>query len=298
MKRQGQEEFLGVYPAIVTPFTKEGKIDWAGLKDNVEFILDARVQGLVVGGTVGEFYTLTLDERKALLESVVRLVSGRAKVVAGTGAVTTEDTVQLTAHAREAGAGAALIVTPYYGLPCPDDIVAHYRHVADTVKMPIILYNIPGRTGVNLTPELVKRLSSIDEVVGLKDTSMNFIQMCETIRVAGEAITLLVGSDLFLFPGLAMGAGGAISPSANVIPSEVMRLFGAVRSKDYETAKAIQYRIYLLRSVFGLGTPPMGIKEIMNSMGLCGGHPRQPACELSVEQKHKVREVLRELGLL
>jgi len=290
--------FKGIIPAIITPFTKTGEIDEEAFQENIEFLIESGVHGIAVAGSVGEFFSLATGERKTLFEITVAQVKKRITVLAGTGAITTKEAIELTEFACDAGVDGVLIITPFYLQPDTEDIIAHYRAISDAVDIPICLYNLPSRTNVNLTPAIVDKLANIDNVVAIKESSNDLIQMSEIIRLAGDRIKLMVGNDPLLFPALMMGAVGCISPSPNMMGKMVVDMYHYSKSGEAEKAREIQYKICLLRTIYGLGTFPTAIKEAVNLLGRPGGFPRKPALPLGEKEREKVRRVLTELHLM
>jgi len=290
--------FEGIIPAIITPFTKKGEIDEEAFQENIEFLIESGVHGIAVAGSVGEFFSLATEERKRLFETTVAQAKKRITVLAGTGAITTKEAVELTEFACDAGVDGALIVTPFYLQPDTEDIIAHYRAISDAVDIPICLYNLPSRTNVNLTPATVDKLADVDNVVAIKESSNDLIQMSDIIRLAGDRIKLIVGNDPLLFPALMMGAVGCISPSPNIMGKTVVDMYHYSRSGEIEKAREIQYKICLLKTIYGLGTFPTAIKEAVNLLGRPGGFPRKPALPLGEKEKEKIRGVLAKLHLM
>lgn len=290
--------FGGIIPAIITPFTKEGEIDEEGFRENIEFLIESGVHGIAVAGSVGEFFSLTIEERKRLFEIAVSQIRKRVKILAGTGAITTKEAVELTKFARGIGVDGAMIITSFYLQPTAEDIVAHYRTISDAVDIPICLYNLPSRTNINLAPAIVDKLADLDNVVAIKESSNDLIQMSEIIRVAGDRIKLIVGNDPLLFPALIMGAVGCISPSPNIMGKKIVDMYNHTKDGKIKEAKKIQYEINLLRTIYGLGTFPAAIKEAINLLGRRGGFPRRPASSLKEMEKRVIKQVLTKLNLI
>jgi len=290
--------FEGIIPAIITPFTSRGEVDEEAFRENIEFLIESGVHGIAVAGSVGEFFSLATEERRRLFEIAASQAKDRIIVLAGTGAITTREAVELTESACDLGVDAALVVTPFYIQPDTEGIISHYQAISRAVDIPICLYNLPSRTNVNLTPAVVDKLADIDNVVAIKESSNDLIQMSEIIRLAGDRIKLMVGNDPLLFPALMMGAVGCISPSPNIMGKMVVDMYHYSKSGEAEKAREIQYKICLLRTIYGLGTFPTAIKEAVNLLGRPGGFPRKPALPLGEKEREKVRRVLTELHLM
>ncbi len=289
--------FTGSFVALVTPF-KEGSLDEDGLRENIRFQIGNGSSGIVPCGTTGESPTLSLDEWKRAVEISVEEAVGKAHVIAGTGTNSTRATVERTVMAKKLGAAAALVVTPYYNKPTQDGLYEHYRTVAVEARLPLVLYNVPGRTGVNLAPETVRRLSALDEVVALKDASGNLAQAGETAKLCRDRLDLLSGDDILTLPLLALGATGAISVVANILPSETSGMISSYLSGKVQDARLAHERLLPVTKALFLETNPIPVKAAMEMLGMAAGKPRLPLTEMSEKNKAVLRSALADWGLL
>jgi 4-hydroxy-tetrahydrodipicolinate synthase len=231
--------FKGSLVAIITPFSKNGKIDEKGIKELVEFHIQNGTNGIVSCGTTGESPTLTYEEHERVIKITIKAVAGRVPVIAGTGSNCTQGTLDLTSHAKEAGADGALIITPYYNKPTQKGLYLHFKKIAEEVDLPIIIYNVPSRTGVNMLPETLAELAEFKNIIGVKEASGNLDQMTEIIELCGDKIILLSGDDKLLLPVLSIGGKGVISVVANIIPRDVSDMVREFEEGNYQKAKDI-----------------------------------------------------------
>jgi 4-hydroxy-tetrahydrodipicolinate synthase len=289
--------FEGVYTALVTPF-RNGKIDYDALEKIIEMQIKNGIDGIVPMGTTGESPTASFDEHKEFVKRVVKLVNRRIKVVAGTGANSTEEAIHLTRSAEESGVDGALLVNPYYNKPTQRGLVAHFETVAKSVKIPIILYNIPGRTAVNFLPESVAELiKRVNNIAAIKEASGDIVQMMRVIELCGEKLTLLSGDDNLLLPVLSIGGKGIISVASNFLPADVKKIVTLFSEKKYEEAKEAFYKILpVMRAIF-LETNPIPVKSAMEMLGYCSSDLRLPLVSLSEENKKILKQTLSAYGL-
>ncbi|RJP18573.1 MAG: 4-hydroxy-tetrahydrodipicolinate synthase [Candidatus Abyssobacteria bacterium SURF_5] len=287
--------FTGSMVALVTPF-KKGKIDEAKIPELVEYQISKGTDVICPCGCTGEAATLNHDEQVYIIEITVEAVNRRAKVIAGTGSNSTEEAIILTRRAKQAGADGALMITPYYNKPTQRGLMLHYEKVAAEVDIPIMLYNVPGRTGVNMTPETVAELSEIENIVAIKEASGNVDQVSAILSMCD--ITVLSGDDSLTLPMLAVGAKGVVSVAANVAPAEVAALIDSFNSCNMEEARQIHYQLLPLFKVLFCETNPIPVKRALNMMGLIENELRSPLFPLSPENEPKLRKVLEELNLL
>ncbi len=287
--------FEGVLPAIITPFKEEGELDGEGLRRNIELLGEAGISGVVPCGTTGEAATLSFEEHKMAVEIAVDC--SRVKVIAGTGSNNTVEAAELTKHAEDAGADAALLITPYYNKPNERGMLAHYRYVAESCDLPLILYNVPSRTAVNLRPELVAELAKIETVVGIKEASGDLSQVSKIIELTrDEEFIVLSGDDNLTLPIMALGGSGVISVVANVAPKKMIALTDAMLRGDLEKAREVHFQIApLIRAMF-LDTNPIPVKTACRMMGLAAGPMRLPLASMSEENELVLRETLDALG--
>jgi len=289
----------GIFPALVTPFKNEVEINEEALRRLVNFVVDKGVTGVVPVGTTGEFVYLLTEERKRVLEIVVDEVNGRVPVIAGTGASSTMEAIELSRHARDVGADVALVVTPYYLRSADKGVHQHFYEVAKATDLPIVLYNIPQCTGELLSREVVEDLAQIENVVGLKDSSGNLPYMLELLNFVGDKINIVCGHDEVVLPALASGAKGAILASANVIPDIWIRLYQAVQKEDFDSARKLQMSAQKLARIFCRHGGAVAVKAALTMMGVDVGKVRRPLVSggvLSLEVKEEIRMELEKLG--
>lgn len=287
--------FEGVLPAIITPFKEDGELDEEGLRGNIEFFGDAGVSGIVPCGTTGESATLTFEEHNRVVE--VAVDSSKVPVVAGTGSNNTREAVELTRHAEDAGADAALLITPYYNKPNDRGMEAHFRTVAESCEIPLILYNVPSRTGINLKPELVAELAKIGNVVGIKEASGNLSQVSRIIELTqDEEFFVLSGDDVLTIPIVALGGRGVISVVADVAPRKMVAMVDAIFRGDLETARKIHYSLSPLAEALFLETNPIPVKAATGMIGLAAGPLRLPLAPMSEKNEKRLKEAVDLLG--
>ena len=290
----------GVYPALITPFTKDDEVDAAGLKRMVEYVEEGGVAGVVPCGTTGESATLSHEEHKRVIDIVV--ANAKVPVIAGTGSNNTREAVELTRYAADAGAEACLLITPYYNKPNVRGLKEHFRQIGDSAEIPLILYNIPSRTGLNMSAEtMVEIAAEVESVKGVKEASGNLKQVGAIIKLAKERgldFTVVAGDDFLTLPIMSLGGKGVISVAANIAPQPMSEMVNAMLSGDIEKAKEINLRLFPLFEAMFLETNPIPVKRTAELMGLPAGHVRLPLGELSEENEHKLRQVLRELDMI
>ncbi len=287
----------GVLPALITPFTRDNEIDKEGLRQNIEFLIDGGVSGIVPCGTTGEAATLSIKEHEKVIEYSVEYST--VPVVAGTGSNNTTEALELTKFAEDAGADAALLITPYYNKPNDRGMLAHFKTVADAVEMPLIIYNVPSRTGINLKPELTAELAKINNIVGIKEASGSLDQITRIIELTkGEDFAVLSGDDGLTLPIMALGGAGVVSVVANVAPKLVVSMVEAFRKGDMDRARELHLALApLIRAAF-LETNPIPIKKAVELIGLAAGDLRLPLAQISAENEKKLRAALNDLHLL
>ncbi|RJS78069.1 4-hydroxy-tetrahydrodipicolinate synthase [Candidatus Bathyarchaeota archaeon] len=289
----------GIFPALVTPFTDDGKsIDEERLRALVNHCIELGVHGIVPCGTTGEFVNLTVEERKRLLEVVLDEVNGRVPVIAGTGASGTDQALEMTKYAKDLGADAALIVTPFYLKPADRGIYEHYDTIASKVELPIILYNIPQCTGVQLTWQMVEDLAQIPNIVGLKDSSGQLRYILAVLEKVRDKINVLCGHDEVVLAALAAGCSGAILASANVIPDIWVQIYNHVKNGELQKARELQYKVQKIARIIA-GSGAVGTKEALNMMKIKVGPVRSPLSvggELIYEAREELRLDLEKIG--
>jgi 4-hydroxy-tetrahydrodipicolinate synthase len=287
--------FTGSYVALVTPFSKN-EVDLKKLKELVDFHLQNGTNGLIPVGTTGESPVLDHDEKAAIIKTVVKQVKGRVPVVAGTGTNDTRTTIELTRMAKELGADAALIVTPYYNKPTQEGLFRHYEAVAKSAAIPICLYNVPSRTAVSMTPETTARLSKIKTIVATKEASGN-VEAVTQIRALCD-ITIISGDDSLTLPMMVLGATGVISVAANVAPRAVADLCAAAGKSDFASARKMHERLFPLFKGLFIETSPAPVKFALKAMGLLNGEIRLPLVEVTPPTEEKVKTILKGLELI
>ncbi|MHC1636460.1 MAG: 4-hydroxy-tetrahydrodipicolinate synthase [Candidatus Methanospirareceae archaeon] len=287
----------GVYPAIITPFTKDDEIDKEGLRRIVEYTEEGGVAGIVPCGTTGESATLSHEEHKRVIDIVVECA--RVPVIAGTGSNSTREALELTKYAEDAGADACLLITPYYNKPNTRGLKEHFKKIASSVDIPIVLYNVPSRTGLNMAAEVVAELAKEENIRGIKEASGNIKQIAKIIELtAGLNFAVISGDDFMTVPIMSLGGKGVISVAANVVPREVCEMVEAMLKKDYDKAMELHYKLFPLFEALFLETNPIPVKKAMEMIGLPAGHLRPPLGEMSKDNEEKLRKVLEDLGLL
>jgi 4-hydroxy-tetrahydrodipicolinate synthase len=291
--------FEGSLVAMITPFTKNNGIDEEGINELVEFHIQKGTNGIVACGTTGESPTLSHEEHKKVVEVTINAVRGRIPVIAGTGTNSTLETLDLTSHAKRAGADGVLIVAPYYNKPTQRGLYMHFRKIAEEVDIPIIIYNIPSRTGVNLLPETLASLSEMPNIVAVKEASGNLEQMVKIIHLCGEKISLISGDDKLLLPVLSIGGKGVISVVANIIPQEVSNLINEFEKGNYKKAKDIFFSIvYPLSNAMFYETNPIPVKTSAKLMGLPSGELRLPLTPMSGSTFENLKNDLVRFGII
>jgi 4-hydroxy-tetrahydrodipicolinate synthase len=287
--------FRGVFPAIITPFQEDFSLDEEGLRRNIEFLSSAGVAGIVPCGTTGESATLSFEEHKQVVEIAVDC--SKVPVIAGTGSNNTREAIELTKHAADVGADAALLITPYYNKPNDRGMFEHYRTIAERCNIPIILYNVPKRTGIDLKPGLVAKLSKVKNIIGIKEASGSLSQVSQVIeQTIGSGFTILSGDDDLTLPIMALGGSGVVSVVANVAPRKTVAMVEAAARGDMEKARKLHYELApLVRSMF-IETNPIPVKTAYNLMGLAGGPLRLPLAAMAPEKELALKDVIDRLG--
>ncbi len=289
--------FSGSLVAIVTPF-KRGKLDERALGELIEWQITSGTHGIVPCGTTGESATLTHAEHERVVAFTVEVVRGRVPVVAGTGSNSTEEAIALTKHAKAAGVDGALLITPYYNKPTQEGLFLHYKAIAEAVDLPLVLYNIPGRTGVNMMPTTIARLTACRTIVAVKEGSGAVQQASEIIQLCGDRLAVLAGDDALTLPVMAVGGKGVITVTANVLPGEMAELVNAFLSGRLEAARAMHYRLYPLFMALFYETNPIPVKEALHMMGKIESDIRLPLCPMGQDNKEKLLRVMKAAGLV
>ncbi|MFD0676250.1 MULTISPECIES: 4-hydroxy-tetrahydrodipicolinate synthase [unclassified Paenibacillus] len=282
----------GIIPALITPFDAKQNIDEPALRQLVRRQIEAKVHGLFCLGTNGEFFSLTEDEKLRVAEIVIEEARGKLPVYVGAGCITTQETVSLAVRLEQMGADALSVITPYFLTFTQQELIAHYRTVAEATRLPIILYNIPARTGNSLHPKTVEELSKVPNIVGIKDSSGSFDTILQFIELGGPDFAVLAGADSLILATLMAGGHGAIASTANVFPEIVGSIYDLWKQGELEQAELSQRKLRALRNSFALGTLPSVLKEVMNEMGLPAGESRLPVQPLAASAKAEVRSMV------
>ncbi len=289
--------FSGSLVALVTPF-KEGKVDWKSLEELVQFHLENGTHGIVPCGTTGESATLNHKEHNEVIQTVIKAAKKRIPVIAGTGSNSTEEAVNLTRAAEEAGANGALLISPYYNRPTQEGIYQHYKKVASAVDIPLIVYNIPSRTGSKIEPETLARLSEIKNIAGVKEATGSVDQAIEIMRLCGDRLAVYSGEDSLTYSLMALGGKGVISTVTNVVPKEMSELTEACMQGDWEKGREIQFRLIpLIRNLF-IETNPIPVKTALSLMGKCRGDLRLPLTPMGEPNLKKLKQAMTDFGLI
>jgi len=288
----------GIIPAMVTAFDEKGKVNEVVLRKLVDYLIEAGVHGLFPVGSQGEFYALGKEEKKKVIEIVLDQAKGKVPVYAGTGAITTKETTILTKMAEDIGVDAASVITPFFISPTQDELYEHYLSIAKSTHLPVLLYNNPGRTRVSLSVNLVARLSKIDNIVGIKDSSGDLTLTSEYIRRTDDGFSVLAGRDTLIYGTLLYGGKGAIAATANVAPKLVVEIYESYIKGDIKQAKEAQDNLAPLRLAFGLGSFPVVIKDALELIGIKVGQARGPVKSLSKAKQGKLKNILQQMGLL
>ncbi len=289
--------FKGTAPALITPFTKTGEIDFNAFRKHVTFQLEGGVSAVVVLGTTGEAVTLTKTERTRLIEFTVEVVNKQVPVIAGTGSNATSESIERTKAAKEAGADAVLLVTPYYNKPTDEGCYRHFAEIANTVDIPSIIYNVPGRTGKNMNAELMLRIAEIPHVAGVKEASGNIGQVMELLRNRPETYGVWSGEDDMTFAMLALGADGVISVISNEVPNEFSNMVRAGLENDFETARKLHFKLLPLMKINFIESNPIPVKTALVLMGKIEEQFRLPLVPMQENNKETLRKVLLSLSL-
>ena len=290
----------GIIPAVVTPFDENEDVDERGFRKILNYLIDSGVHGLFPVGSQGEFFALTNEEKKGLIDIAVEEARGRVFVMPNTGAITTRESIELSQYAEKAGADCVSIITPFFISPDQQELHEHIKAICQSVKIPVLCYNNPGRTGgVALTPTTLARLAEeVPNFAGIKDSSGDLTLVAEMIRLCPPDFKVIMGRDTLIYGALTYGAAGAIAATANVAPKLIVGIYRAFREGDYERAKEYQRELAPLRIAFALGSFPVVVKEALTLMGLPGGRCRKPIQPLNSEKRAQLRDVLVKMELI
>ncbi len=290
--------FQGSIVALVTPFNG-GKVDEAKLRELVEMHVAQGTDGIVPCGTTGESPTLSHDEHRRVVEIVIEAARGRLHVIAGTGSNATSEAIDLTRHAKKAGATGALVVNPYYNRPTQEGLYRHFRAVAEAVDIPILVYNIAGRTAVNVETDTLARLvKDCPNIVGVKEASGSLDQMTQVILACGPDFSVLSGDDNITLPLMSVGGRGVISVVANIVPRETVEMTHAALAGDWKLARDLHLKLFPLSRAMFLETNPIPVKEAMGMMGMLKPEFRLPMCSMGAANRERLKAILVQHGLL
>ncbi len=289
--------FHGAFSALVTPF-RDGAIDEKALRELVEWQIQSGIDGLVPCGSTGESATLSHAEHEQVIKVVIDQARRRVPVVAGTGSNSTAEAIRLTTYAREVGADGALLISPYYNKPTQDGIYRHYKAIASAVDLPLIVYNIPGRTGSNIAPETFARMCDIRNVAGIKEASGSMDQCSDILKLCGERLTMLSGDDSLTLPLMAMGAKGVIAVITNIMPREMHELAAAGLEGDFARARDLHFRMLPLMRALFVETNPIPIKQACALMGKCSNEVRMPLVPMTPPAAEKLHAAMKTAGLI
>src|SRR5229473_1078866 len=289
--------FHGAFSALITPF-RDGAVDEIALRELVEWQIQSGIDGLVPCGSTGESATLSHAEHEQVIKLVVDQARRRVPVIAGTGSNSTAEAIRLTRFAREIHADGALLISPYYNKPTQEGIYKHYKMIGASVDLPLIVYNIPGRTGSNILPETFARMCEIKQVVGIKEASGSIDQCSDILKLCGDRLTMLSGDDSFTLPLMGLGAKGVISVVTNVMPREMHDLASAALAGDFARARQIHFSMLPLMRALFTETNPIPVKQACAFMGKCSNEMRMPLLPMSAGPADKLRSVMKELRLI
>ncbi len=291
--------FKGAITAVVTPFMENGDLDGQSLKDLVRFQVENKIDGIVPCGTTGESPTLSREEHQKVIDTVIDSANGKVPVIAGTGSNSTKEAIDMTKKAADSGADASLQICPYYNKPTQEGLFRHFSAIADAVDIPIIIYNIQGRTGINMETATLARLAKEhSNIAGVKEASGNISQMMEVINTLPKNFTVLSGDDNLALPLMALGGKGVISVASNIIPNQMHNLTEFALNGNFEEAKRLHYELLPLFKGIFLETNPIPIKAALSMKGMIKESYRLPLCEMKEENKERLKEVLMRMKLL
>lgn len=290
--------FKGAITAIVTPF-KDGEVDWKSFEKLIDFQIKEGINGIVPCGTTGESATLSYEEHNKVIEFTVKKVKKRVPVIAGTGANSTEEALELTEYAKKAGADASLQVCPYYNKPTQEGLYKHFKKIAESIDIPIVLYNVPGRTGLNIQPDTVIRLSEIPNIVAIKEASGSLDQVTEIVKgIKKKNFTVLSGDDSLTLPMMSVGAKGVISVASNIVPKKIAKLVKDFLEGNFDSARKAHIELYDLMKALFIETNPIPVKTALAMMGMIREEFRLPLCEISQQNREKLKKVLQKYKIV
>ncbi len=288
----------GIIPALITPLSSDDRINETALRKLTRYVIDGGVHGVFATGSQGEFWAFSAEEKQQVWEVVVAETNQRVPVYAGTAAITTREAVALTQLAEQVGVDAVSVLTPFFVNPSEDELYEHYRAIAASTRLPVLLYTNPDRTMVKLSTGLVAKLAKIDNIVGIKDSSGDLTLTTDYIRTAPADFAVLMGRDTLIYTALLSGAKGSIAATANVVPGLVVSIYECFQQGDLAASRKAQEALAPLRMAFTWGTFPVVIKEALDLIGLEGGPSRRPVGPMSAAQRERLKNLLKELGLI
>jgi 4-hydroxy-tetrahydrodipicolinate synthase len=292
----------GTTVAMVTPFTKEDRVDEEGMRENINYLMDRGVDGLLAAGTTGESATITHDEQRKMIDILVDEVNGKVKAIAGAGSNSSKEALGLVQHAENSGADAALVITPYYNKPQQHGLYEHYKMLEESTNIPIIVYNVPSRTGTDIDIDTIVKVAQLDKIVAIKEANPDMDKVSATIKKLQDQevknFMVLSGNDNLTLPMISMGAKGVISVVANVDPARMSQMVNAALEGDYKRAGELHYQLYDLMKVLFIESNPVPTKDSLNMMGRPAGHVRMPLAPMKEESILKLQKVLKDLKLV
>lgn len=285
-------DLKGCYVALVTPFDNNCAIDEEGLRYNLDFLVKNGVAGVVPCGTTGESATMSWQEHNKVVDIVIEQVQGKVQVITGAGSNNTVEAIEAAKHAKNNNADAILCITPYYNKPTQEGLFQHFKEIVTKAKIPIILYNVPGRTGVNLLPQTIERLCQFDLIIGVKEASGNLVQVSEIHRRCGDRLTILSGDDALTLPILACGGKGVVTVVGNILPTQMVKMISEFFDKNYNNALSLHEKLLPISQAMSIETNPISIKAAMNYLGLKAGKLRLPLVSMDENNKKHLISVL------
>ncbi|KCY64447.1 dihydrodipicolinate synthase [Acinetobacter baumannii 1288284] len=295
---QQAQTIQGSIVAIVTPMLKDGGVDWKGLEKLVEWHIEQGTNSIVAVGTTGEASTLSMEEHTQVIKEIIRVANKRIPIIAGTGANSTREAIELTKAAKDLGADAALLVTPYYNKPTQEGLYQHYKAIAETVELPLILYNVPGRTGVDLSNDTAVRLAEIPNIVGIKDATGDVPRGKALIDALNGKMAVYSGDDETAWELMLLGADGNISVTANIAPKAMSEVCAVAIAKDEQQAKTLNNKIANLHNILFCESNPIPVKWALHEMGLIDTGIRLPLTPLAEQYREPLRNALKDAGII
>lgn len=289
--------FEGAFTAIVTPF-KNGVVDYKAFEKLIEFQIENGIHGLVPCGTTGESATLSHQEHKDVIKFTIEVVKKRVPIIAGSGSNSTQEAIELTKFAKSIGAEAALLITPYYNKPTQEGMYLHFKKIANEVNIPIVVYNVPGRTGINILPVTIERLTECKNILAVKEASGNINQIMDLLELTQGRLNILSGDDSLYFPILAVGGKGIISVVSNILPKDFAEVYNLFKKHHIDEARKLFYEFYYLTKSLFYETNPIPVKTALKLMGMINGELRLPLCEMSKANEEKLIVDLQKYNLI